>query len=46
MTDLKKICVCVCLLQLAVSIGNTRFNDIMEANLPNDTVKPVPRSDM
>ncbi|XP_062378617.1 arf-GAP with SH3 domain, ANK repeat and PH domain-containing protein 3 [Sardina pilchardus] len=33
-------------LLLAVSIGNTRFNDIMEANLPNDTVKPVPRSDM
>ncbi|XP_076151656.1 arf-GAP with SH3 domain, ANK repeat and PH domain-containing protein 3 [Alosa pseudoharengus] len=33
-------------LLLAVSIGNTRFNDIMEVNLPNDTVKPVPRSDM
>ncbi|KAL2076853.1 hypothetical protein ACEWY4_027551 [Coilia grayii] len=33
-------------LLLAVSIGNTRFNDIMEANLPNDAVKPVPRSDM
>ncbi|KAG7224146.1 hypothetical protein INR49_019881 [Caranx melampygus] len=33
-------------LLLAVSIGNTRFNDIMEAGLPNDTVKPLPQSDM
>lgn len=33
-------------LQLAVSIGNTRFNDIMEACLPNDSVKPLPQSDM
>uniref|UniRef100_A0A3B4YS55 ArfGAP with SH3 domain, ankyrin repeat and PH domain 3 n=1 Tax=Seriola lalandi dorsalis TaxID=1841481 RepID=A0A3B4YS55_SERLL len=33
------------LLQLAVSIGNTRFNDIMEAGLPNDAVKPLPQSD-
>uniref|UniRef100_A0A667ZTN4 ArfGAP with SH3 domain, ankyrin repeat and PH domain 3 n=1 Tax=Myripristis murdjan TaxID=586833 RepID=A0A667ZTN4_9TELE len=33
-------------LLLAVSIGNTRFNDIMEAGLPNDSVKPLPRSDM
>lgn len=33
-------------LQLAVSIGNTRFNDIMEAGLPNDSVKPFPQSDM
>lgn len=33
-------------LQLAVSIGNTRFNDIMEAGLPNDSVKPLPQSDM
>ncbi|KAJ8287453.1 hypothetical protein COCON_G00001120 [Conger conger] len=32
--------------RLAVSIGNTRFNDIMEAGLPNDTVKPLPQSDM
>lgn len=32
--------------QLAVSIGNTRFNDIMEAGLPNDSVKPLPQSDM
>ncbi|CAB1330570.1 unnamed protein product [Coregonus sp. 'balchen'] len=29
-----------------VSIGNTRFNDIMEANLPNDSIKPLPQSDM
>uniref|UniRef100_UPI003AAAE9AF arf-GAP with SH3 domain, ANK repeat and PH domain-containing protein 3 n=1 Tax=Centroberyx gerrardi TaxID=166262 RepID=UPI003AAAE9AF len=33
-------------LLLAVSIGNTRFNDIMEADLPNDSVKPLPQSDM
>ncbi|XP_040916607.1 arf-GAP with SH3 domain, ANK repeat and PH domain-containing protein 3 isoform X2 [Toxotes jaculatrix] len=33
-------------LLLAVSIGNTRFNDIMEAVLPNDSVKPLPQSDM
>uniref|UniRef100_A0A8C6LBM6 ArfGAP with SH3 domain, ankyrin repeat and PH domain 3 n=1 Tax=Nothobranchius furzeri TaxID=105023 RepID=A0A8C6LBM6_NOTFU len=33
-------------LLLAVSIGNTRFNDIMEASLPNDSVKPLPQSDM
>eukprot|EP00064_Thunnus_orientalis_P004755 superscaffoldBa00000443_g4767 len=33
-------------LLLAVSIGNTRFNDIMEAGLPNDNVKPLPQSDM
>uniref|UniRef100_A0AAQ5ZX07 ArfGAP with SH3 domain, ankyrin repeat and PH domain 3 n=1 Tax=Amphiprion ocellaris TaxID=80972 RepID=A0AAQ5ZX07_AMPOC len=30
-------------LLLAVSIGNTRFNDIMEAGLPNDSVKPLPQ---
>ncbi|CAG10439.1 unnamed protein product [Tetraodon nigroviridis] len=33
-------------LLLAVSIGNSRFNDIMEAGLPNDSVKPLPQSDM
>ncbi|KAJ0008557.1 hypothetical protein NQD34_015972 [Periophthalmus magnuspinnatus] len=33
-------------LLLAVSIGNTRFNDIMEAGLPSDSVKPLPNSDM
>lgn len=33
-------------LLLAVSIGNTRFNDIMEAGLPKDSVKPLPQSDM
>ncbi|XP_034531433.1 arf-GAP with SH3 domain, ANK repeat and PH domain-containing protein 3 [Notolabrus celidotus] len=33
-------------LLLAVSIGNTRFNDIMEAGLPNDSIKPLPHSDM
>ncbi|XP_067336529.1 arf-GAP with SH3 domain, ANK repeat and PH domain-containing protein 3 isoform X2 [Channa argus] len=33
-------------LLLAVSIGNTKFNDIMEACLPNDSVKPLPQSDM
>ncbi|KAJ8289480.1 hypothetical protein GJAV_G00001770 [Gymnothorax javanicus] len=33
-------------LLLAVSIGNTRFNDIMEAGLPNDSIKPLPKSDM
>ncbi|XP_053701433.1 arf-GAP with SH3 domain, ANK repeat and PH domain-containing protein 3 [Synchiropus splendidus] len=33
-------------LLLAVSLGNTRFNDIMEAALPNDSVKPLPHSDM
>ncbi|KAG5856091.1 hypothetical protein ANANG_G00004310 [Anguilla anguilla] len=33
-------------LLLAVSIGNTRFNDIMEAGLPDDSVKPLPQSDM
>ncbi|KAM9707451.1 arf-GAP with SH3 domain, ANK repeat and PH domain-containing protein 3 isoform 1-T1 [Menidia menidia] len=33
-------------LLLAVSIGNNRFNDIMEAGLPNDSVKPLPQSDM
>jgi len=33
-------------LQLAVSIGNTRFNDVMEAGLPDDSVKPLPQSDM
>lgn len=39
-------CFCFVSLQLAVSIGNTRFNDIMEAGLPNDSVKPLPQSDM
>uniref|UniRef100_A0A672J6X9 Arf-GAP with SH3 domain, ANK repeat and PH domain-containing protein 1-like n=1 Tax=Salarias fasciatus TaxID=181472 RepID=A0A672J6X9_SALFA len=33
-------------LLLAVSIGNTRFNDIMEAGLPSDSIKPLPHSDM
>ncbi|MBN3297700.1 ASAP3 protein, partial [Amia calva] len=33
-------------LLLAVSIGNTRFNDIMEAGLPSDSTKPVPNSDI
>ncbi|XP_016372202.1 arf-GAP with SH3 domain, ANK repeat and PH domain-containing protein 2-like isoform X2 [Sinocyclocheilus rhinocerous] len=33
-------------LLLAVSIGNAKFNDIMEVNLPNDAVKPLPKSDM
>ncbi|XP_061551421.1 arf-GAP with SH3 domain, ANK repeat and PH domain-containing protein 3 isoform X1 [Phycodurus eques] len=33
-------------LLLAVSIGNTRFNDFMEAGLPSDTIKPLPQSDM
>ncbi|XP_028995431.1 arf-GAP with SH3 domain, ANK repeat and PH domain-containing protein 3 [Betta splendens] len=33
-------------LLLAVSIGNTRFNDVMEACLPNDSVKLLPQSDM
>ncbi|MBN3325207.1 ASAP3 protein, partial [Atractosteus spatula] len=33
-------------LLLAVSIGNTRFNDIMEAGLPSDSVKPLPNSDI
>ncbi|KAL0969590.1 hypothetical protein UPYG_G00229490 [Umbra pygmaea] len=33
-------------LLLAVSIGNTRFNDIMEGNLPSDSIKPLPQSDM
>lgn len=32
--------------QLAVSIGNAKFNDIMEINLPNDAIKPLPKSDM
>lgn len=43
-TDVKLCLHCVS--QLAVSIGNTRFNDIMEAGLPNDSVKPLPQSDM
>ncbi|XP_028674203.1 arf-GAP with SH3 domain, ANK repeat and PH domain-containing protein 3 [Erpetoichthys calabaricus] len=33
-------------LLLAFSIGNARFNDIMEATLPNDFTKPIPKSDM
>ncbi|XP_028294059.1 arf-GAP with SH3 domain, ANK repeat and PH domain-containing protein 3 [Gouania willdenowi] len=33
-------------LLLVVSVGNTRFNDVMEAGLPNDSVKPLPHSDM
>lgn len=33
-------------LLLAVSIGNSKFNDIMEVNLPNDAIKPLPKSDM
>ncbi|MGH0143191.1 UNVERIFIED_CONTAM: hypothetical protein FKN15_035303 [Acipenser sinensis] len=33
-------------LLLAVSIGNTKFNDIMETTLPNDAIKPIPNSDM
>lgn len=33
--------------QLAVSIGNTRFNEIMEATLPpQDCPKPSASSDM
>lgn len=34
-------------LQLAVSVGNTRFNEIMEATLPTqDCPKPSASSDM
>ncbi|XP_022524320.2 arf-GAP with SH3 domain, ANK repeat and PH domain-containing protein 3 isoform X2 [Astyanax mexicanus] len=33
-------------LLLAVSIGNNRFNDIMEANLRDDSIKPLPTSGM
>uniref|UniRef100_A0A8C1WPA6 ArfGAP with SH3 domain, ankyrin repeat and PH domain 3 n=1 Tax=Cyprinus carpio TaxID=7962 RepID=A0A8C1WPA6_CYPCA len=33
-------------LLLAVSIGNAKFNDIMEINMPSDAVKPLPKSDM
>lgn len=33
-------------LLLAVSIGNSKFNDVMEANLRDDSVKPLPQSDM
>ncbi|KAK3538177.1 hypothetical protein QTP70_032569, partial [Hemibagrus guttatus] len=33
-------------LLLAVSIGNNKFNDVMEANLRDDSVKPIPQSDM
>uniref|UniRef100_A0AAY4A240 ArfGAP with SH3 domain, ankyrin repeat and PH domain 3 n=1 Tax=Denticeps clupeoides TaxID=299321 RepID=A0AAY4A240_9TELE len=33
-------------LLVAVSVGNSRFNDIMEANLPCEAVKPRPKSDM
>ncbi|XP_057200201.1 arf-GAP with SH3 domain, ANK repeat and PH domain-containing protein 3 isoform X2 [Triplophysa rosa] len=33
-------------LLLAVSIGNAKFNDVMEVNLPNDAIKPLPKSDM
>ncbi|MCJ8736606.1 hypothetical protein PDJAM_G00014340 [Pangasius djambal] len=33
-------------LLLAVSIGNNKFNDVMEANLRDDSVKPLPQSDM
>ncbi|XP_052001150.1 arf-GAP with SH3 domain, ANK repeat and PH domain-containing protein 2-like isoform X2 [Xyrauchen texanus] len=33
-------------LLLAVSIGNSKFNDIMEVNQPNDSIKPLPKSDM
>ncbi|XP_066529020.1 arf-GAP with SH3 domain, ANK repeat and PH domain-containing protein 3 [Hoplias malabaricus] len=33
-------------LLLAVSIGNSRFNDVLEANLRDDSVKPLPTSDM
>ncbi|XP_072545012.1 arf-GAP with SH3 domain, ANK repeat and PH domain-containing protein 3 [Salminus brasiliensis] len=33
-------------LLLAVSIGNSRFNDVLEANLRDDSIKPLPTSDM
>ncbi|KAI4897039.1 hypothetical protein NFI96_014399 [Prochilodus magdalenae] len=33
-------------LLLAVSIGNSRFNDVLEANLRDDSLKPLPTSDM
>ncbi|XP_078503957.1 arf-GAP with SH3 domain, ANK repeat and PH domain-containing protein 2 isoform X4 [Lissotriton helveticus] len=33
-------------LLLAKNIGNTAFNDIMEASLSNETLKPNPSSDM
>ncbi|XP_062862796.1 arf-GAP with SH3 domain, ANK repeat and PH domain-containing protein 3 isoform X2 [Trichomycterus rosablanca] len=33
-------------LLLAVSIGNRKFNDVMEANLRDDSLKPLPQSDM
>ncbi|GAA6097709.1 arf-GAP with SH3 domain, ANK repeat and PH domain-containing protein 3, partial [Tachysurus ichikawai] len=33
-------------LLLAVSIGNNKFNDVMEANLRDDSLKPLPQSDM
>uniref|UniRef100_A0AAR2K9K4 ArfGAP with SH3 domain, ankyrin repeat and PH domain 3 n=1 Tax=Pygocentrus nattereri TaxID=42514 RepID=A0AAR2K9K4_PYGNA len=33
-------------LLLAVSIGNSRFNDVLEANLRDDSIKPLPTSNM
>ncbi|XP_035388521.1 arf-GAP with SH3 domain, ANK repeat and PH domain-containing protein 3 isoform X1 [Electrophorus electricus] len=33
-------------LLLAVSFGNSRFNDVMEANLRDESLKPLPQSDM
>lgn len=39
-------CAFVFWLKLAVSIGNAKFNDVMEVNLPNDAIKPLPKSDM
>lgn len=32
--------------QLAKNVGNSRFNEIMEGNLPYPSPKPTPASDM
>uniref|UniRef100_A0A8C2DT99 ArfGAP with SH3 domain, ankyrin repeat and PH domain 3 n=1 Tax=Cyprinus carpio TaxID=7962 RepID=A0A8C2DT99_CYPCA len=39
-------CDCGAPVLFIISIGNAKFNDIMEINMPSDAVKPLPKSDM
>ncbi|XP_043545283.1 arf-GAP with SH3 domain, ANK repeat and PH domain-containing protein 1-like [Chiloscyllium plagiosum] len=36
----------LCCFQLAKNVGNISFNEILEANLPQPSPKPIPHSDM
>ncbi len=45
-TDLFILFYSILSFQLAKNVGNSRFNEIMEGNLPFPSPKPTPASDM